>query len=233
MKILAVGAHPDDVELTCGGTLAKYYRRGDKIAIAVLTDGRVGSNTIPQNKLVEIRRKEAEASAKHIKAELIWMGYPDQFLFNTEETRKAMIDVVRKVSPDVILAPSLSDYHSDHVIASQLCIDARTMAHIKLIRTEFEPCEKTPHLYFVDTADGLGFTPDEFVDISDTIDVKKQMILEHRSQACFMHELWGMEFESVVEVTARYRGFQAGVSYAEGFQVCRLQPRVTIKNLLP
>lgn len=233
MKILAVGAHPDDIEIRCAGTLAKYYRRGDKITMVVVTDGRVGSNTIPQDKLVKVRRKEAEASAKHINAELIMMGYPDQFLFNTEETRKAMIDVIRKVSPDVILAPSLSDYHSDHVIAGQLCIDARTMAVIKLIKTDFEPCEKTPHLYFVDTAAGLGFTPEEFVDISDTIDVKKQMLLEHRSQVNFMYELRGAEFESMVEVTARYRGLQAGVRYAEGFQICKLQPRVTIKNLLP
>ena len=71
MKILAVGAHPDDIEIRCAGTLAKYYRRGDKITMVVVTDGRVGSNTIPQDKLVKVRRKEAEASAKHIKAELI------------------------------------------------------------------------------------------------------------------------------------------------------------------
>jgi len=209
MNILAVGAHPDDVELTCAGTLAKYQRRGDKIYIAVLTDGGVGSNKIPQDKLVIIRRKEAEASAKHINAELIWMGYPDQFLFNNEETRKSRIDIVRKVAPDVILAPPLYDYH------------------------KFKPCQKTPHLYFVDTIDGLGFIPDNFVDIQDTIEIKKQMLLEHHSQACFMQDIWGMDFENIVEVTARYRGFQAGIKYAEGFQVCKLQPRVTLKNLLP
>jgi len=233
MKVLAVGAHPDDIESSCGGTLAKYSQRGDMVYIAVVTNGEVGSNEIPQDELIEIRHREAKNAAEVIGAHLIWMGYPDQFLFNTEESRKKMIDVFRQVAPDVVLTLSPNDYHTDHITTSKLCFDARTMASIKYIQSRNKPIKHIPHLYYVDTACGIGFEPEEFVDISDTISIKKEMLSKHESQIKFIKELWGIDLIERVEIIGRYRGLQAGVQYAEAFANCKIHPRVTHKSMLP
>lgn len=95
MKVLAVGAHPDDLEILCVGTLAKYAQRGDSVTMAVATNGEVGSPTLCKAEIAEIRRHEAEASAAVIGAHLIWMNYPDEFLFSTEETRLTFLNMVR------------------------------------------------------------------------------------------------------------------------------------------
>ena len=80
MNILGIGCHPDDLEVFCGGTLAKYSQRGDKVFMAIATDGRIGSETLPPKKIVSVRKKEAQESAKVIGAELIWHGFEDQAL---------------------------------------------------------------------------------------------------------------------------------------------------------
>src|SRR5262245_1703278 len=103
MKVLAVGAHPDDIEFLCAGTLAKYKRLGHEVAMAIATNGEVGSSTLPKAEIAAIRKKEAAASAAVIGAEFHWLGYPDEFLFNSEESRLRFIDLVRAVRPDIII----------------------------------------------------------------------------------------------------------------------------------
>lgn len=233
MRILAVGAHPDDMEISCSGTLAKYSQRGDEVFIAIVTNGEVGSNEIPKNELIKTRRQEAEAAAGIIRAELIWIGYPDHSLFNSEETRRRMIDVFREVEPDVVFTHSPYDYDTDHITTSRLCVDARTMASIKYIETKHKPSKYIPHLYYVDTAGGIGFEPEEFVNISDTISIKKQMLSKHQSQLRFMKQLWNVDLIERLEIIGRYRGLQAGIKYAEAFVNCKIHPRVTHKSRLP
>ena len=121
MKILAVGAHPDDVELLCAGTLAKYKRQGHEVALAIATNGEVGSSTLPKAEIAAVRRAEAEASAAVIGAEFHWLGYPDEFLFNDADTRLRFIDLVRQVRPDLILCHDPeNDYHPDHVTSGRI-----------------------------------------------------------------------------------------------------------------
>src|SRR5690625_1599587 len=102
MHILAIGAHPDDVELQCGGTLAKYAQRGDHVTIAIATNGNVGSPTLSKDEIAAVRKAEAKRSAEVIGADLIWMDFPDEWLFNDPTTRLRFIDAIREARADVI-----------------------------------------------------------------------------------------------------------------------------------
>ena len=103
MNILAVGAHPDDVEINCAGTLAKYAAQGHKVFIASATDGGVGSAVMSREEIIRVRAKEAAASAAVINAEFIGLGYEDEMFFEDREARLKFIDLVRYCKADVII----------------------------------------------------------------------------------------------------------------------------------
>ena len=105
MKVMAFGAHPDDIEISCSGTLAKYKGQGHDVAIVCVTNGEVGSPTLSKEEISVIRRKEAENSAKVIGAKFFWLNYPDEFLFNVSEVRLNFIETIRQFNPDIIIAP--------------------------------------------------------------------------------------------------------------------------------
>jgi LmbE family N-acetylglucosaminyl deacetylase len=126
MKVLAVGAHPDDLEFLSAGTLAKYKRLGHEVAIAIATNGEVGSSTLPKAEIAALRRAEAAASAAVIGAEFHWLGYPDEFLFNNAETRLRFIDLVRAVRPDLVICHDPeNDYHPDHTTSGRCSVATR------------------------------------------------------------------------------------------------------------
>src|ERR1700721_2913107 len=180
MRVLAVGAHPDDLEILCAGTLAKYAARGDRVIMAVATNGEVGSPTLAKSEIAEIRRGEAKASTDVIGAEFIWMNYPDEFLFSTEHTRLDFLNVVRRARPDVILTHAPSDYHPDHRATGQIIWDIRVMTTVPNIKTQAPPCEKIPEIYYFDTVAGIDFTPQFYVDVTETFALKKKMSVSHK-----------------------------------------------------
>ena len=142
MRVLAIGAHPDDLEMLCAGTLAKYAARGDHITMAVATNGEVGSPTLTKEEIAETRKAEAMAAADVIGAELVWMNHPDEFLFSNEHTRLHFLNVVRQSRPDVILTHAPSDYHPDHRATGQIVWDIRVMTTVPNIKTQAPPCGK-------------------------------------------------------------------------------------------
>jgi len=87
MNILAIGAHPDDVETSCGGTLAKYAKLGHKVFTATATNGNVGSATLPMDEIAAIRKEEARRAAAHIGAEYVCLDYDDEMFFEDKEAR--------------------------------------------------------------------------------------------------------------------------------------------------
>ncbi len=226
MRILAVGAHPDDVEGLCGGTLAKRAERGDHVAIAVATNGEVGSNTLPKDEIAAIRRQESAAAAAVIGAESIWMDYPDEFLFSTRKSRLDFLNMVRRVRPDVILTHSPTDYHPDHRTTSQILWDIRVMTTVPNIETEAAPCEVIPEIYYFDTLAGIDFTPEFFVDITASFEKKKQMLACHHSQVSFSKAQYDMDALKHIEYIARFRGLQCGIPMAEGFKASPTWPRL-------
>src|SRR5512147_2177547 len=103
MRVLAFGPHPDDVEFYCSGTLAKYKAQGHDVGVAVMTRGDVGSPTLSREEIAAVREKEARAASAIIGAEFFWLGYDDEFVYDTPEVRRCVIDVLRDFKPDVVL----------------------------------------------------------------------------------------------------------------------------------
>ncbi|HEU4752993.1 MAG TPA: PIG-L family deacetylase, partial [Armatimonadota bacterium] len=95
MNVLAVGAHPDDLEILCAGTLARCARRGDRVTMLIMTDGSAGHAEIPAVELAAIRQREARAAAERIGAEFVWLGLRDEFVFNDEPTRLLLLNIIR------------------------------------------------------------------------------------------------------------------------------------------
>jgi LmbE family N-acetylglucosaminyl deacetylase len=233
MRVLAVGAHPDDLEILCGGTLAKYARRGDHVTMAVATNGEVGSPTLPKEEIAKIRREEALASAKLIGADLVWMNYTDEFLFSNAESRLNFVNLVRKARPDLILTHAPVDYHPDHRTTGQILWDIRVMTTVPNITTAEPPCERIPEIYYFDTVAGIDFVPQFYVDISETFELKKEMLACHKSQSTWLQNQYGMDYMQFIEYISRYRGLQCGTRYAECFQVSPTWPKWSKPALLP
>jgi bacillithiol biosynthesis deacetylase BshB1 len=124
VTILAIAAHRDDVELTCGGTLAKSAKQGHRTAILDLTRGEMGSRGS-----AEIREQEAARAAGILGiAERVNLGFPDAGIHNTDETRTAVVQVIRRLQPQVVLAPAFGGRHPDHRITAELVRDACFLA---------------------------------------------------------------------------------------------------------
>ena len=232
-SILAFGAHPDDVEVLCAGTLAKYHKLGNKISMAVVTNGGAGHPTMLPEEIIEIRKKEAVESAKIINAELHWLDIDDQFLIDDRKTRTIFINVIRKSNPDVVLAPHQDDYHHDHRMTGELVFKTIVTAHLPGVKTDVKPCESIPVLYYYDSVNGLNFIPDFYVDITDTIEIKKEMLSKHESQLAAMREILKADLIGILEINALYRGLQCNTKYAEGFKKADSFLMTSSQRLLP
>jgi len=233
MRVLAVGAHPDDLEILCAGTLAKYAQRGDHISMAVATNGEVGSATLSQKEIANIRHGEAAAAAKVIGADFYWMNYPDEFLFSTEQTRLAFLDLVRQARPDAIITHAPTDYHPDHRTAGGILWDIRVITTVPNIKTTHPPCERIPEVFYMETLAGIDFVPQHYVDISETFALKREMLACHKSQSSWLENQYKISYLEMIEITGRYRGFQCGVKYAEGLQSSSTWPKLSNEHLLP
>ncbi len=233
MKIMAFEAHPDDIELSCAGTLAKYKALGHDVAIVCVTNGEVGSPTLPKEEIAAVRRKEAENSANVIGAEFFWLGYPDEFLFNNPDVRLNFIETIRRFAPDIIIATDKdNDYHPDHTTTGQIVWDTHVMTTVPNIKTKTKPCGKIADIYFMDTVAGINFLPDFYVDISDYWDQKQQMVECHKSQAEWLMDQYNASLVENAALHSRFRGYQAGCQYAEGFRKAKFFPESTDKESL-
>ena len=234
-RIIAFAAHPDDIEFLCAGTLAKYKASGWDVGIVISTNGEVGSPTLSKPEIAAVRKKEAEASAALIGAEFFWLGYPDEFLFNTREVRLHFINVIRQFRPDIIITLDKdSDYHPDHTTTGQIIWDTHVMVTVPNIETDAPPCDKIPEIFYMDTVMGVNFTPEFYVDISDHWQTKADMISCHVSQDAWMQDQYGVTCVEFGQTQSRFRGFQAGCRYAEAFRRPKFFPG-SVKNdaLLP
>jgi len=238
MNILAVGAHPDDIEINCAGTLAKYAAQGHKIFICTATNGNIGSATLPKDEIAAIRKAEAAKSAAIIGAEYLCLDYDDEFLYDTPEVRVKFINMVRHCSPDVILTHYPHDYNPDHERTGKIITDIQVMYPIAKIQTEEAPFDKRPAVYYFEPAKGMNFIPTDYVDITEHFETKRQMFACHQSQVQWMDDNYqGLNmkdsFMDSINITSRYRGMQCGVKYAEGFIRCNDAYKMTAERLLP
>ena len=233
LRVLAIGCHPDDLEILCGGTLARFAAEGHPVTMAVVANGDKGHFEIPSEELARLRASELARSAAVIGAETITVGIPDGEVYSDQATRLKTIDVVRRARPDLIITHDPNDYYGDHTAVSQLACDASFLAAASLLSTAHPATDKIPPVYFMETVMGLRFEPQQYVDITDTMETKLEMLSQHQSQLTWLRQHHGVDILENVRTVARFRGLQCGVKYAEGFRVHSVWGRVVTKRLLP
>ncbi|MFE1099904.1 PIG-L deacetylase family protein [Nocardiopsis alba] len=225
MRVLAIGAHPDDIEILAAGTLAKYRGAGGDVAMCVLTDGSLGADSGGRSEISDIRRAEACEAAEIIDASLYRITRPDGFLFDDTDVRGEVAEVIRDFRPSVILTHAPDDYHADHRTTGAITFAARQLAAARPHSSTSPAIETLPRLFYMDNLALTGGTPDIWVDISDFIEVKRAMIRCHRSQNALVRRSEGIDYVDYVERQALLRGLQCGVPHAEGFRCATGFPR--------
>jgi LmbE family N-acetylglucosaminyl deacetylase len=198
--ILAIGAHPDDIEFGCGGTLIKYSRKHHRIFLLVMTEG--GSGDPATTRVAEQMDSKKILGAEHIH----WGGYADTHLVVDQELIAKIENVIKDVKPDFIFCNFPDDTHQDHRHLAQAVMSAT-----RYIR----------NVLFYEGPTTQNFRPHVFVDIADTLDLKINALKAHRSQVMKTN----IEDLSIVEVarsSANFRGIQGRVKFAEAFHSLRL-----------
>jgi len=235
MKVLAIGCHPDDLEIGCGGTLALYAEQGHDVFMCHVANGDMGHAVIQAVELARIRTTEAEASGKILGAEKVFnIDVPDLFVnSHDEEQVRKVVEVIRIVRPDVIITHSPDDYMRDHCETSKLVFNASFSSSIPHYLTESGQWQTIAPVYYMDTLAGVGFLPEEYTDITETLEIKLAALEKHESQLKWMRDHDGIDFLDFVRTVSKFRGLQCGVKYAEGFRLCKSWPRFSVKRLLP
>jgi bacillithiol biosynthesis deacetylase BshB1 len=217
LDVLAIGSHPDDVELGCGGTVALLSERGLKVGIVHLTHGEAGTRGT-----VEERRAEAEAAAALLKVEeLVFLDCGDGGLRTGPDEEDALIQVLRRYRPDLILGPSPSDRHPDHGRAHRLVAAA---SYYSGLTSRGDSAPHRPAAVF-SYMQHDPFEPSFIVDVSSTWHIKLEALAAYGSQ---LHQpgigrdepptkVASPEFRAAVEGRAQHFGLAVGAAYGEPF----------------
>lgn len=218
-RILAIVAHPDDAELLCAGTLARARSEGAAIAVCVLCQGDKGQPRDAIDELATLRSEEMRAAAELLQAELYCGGVPDSMLADDAETRKLVIEVLRRFRPSLLLAHAPEDYHTDHRAASALAETCSWLCASRGQAAEGLPLEQPPEVWWMDTVGMQQFAPDLYVDISPFASLKQQMLSCHRSQISRSGDADFAPLSEVLHHQMHARGLQSGVDAAEAYRV--------------
>ena len=211
MRILAVGAHPDDIEIFMIGFLLACKKLNYEIHLIVATDGTLGGTG--QLNLKKIRYEETKKALKKINNP-IFLDLPDGFLGYENEHQIKIKKYIENIKPDLIVTHDPNDYHSDHKKLSKM--------------VSFAAGHYTPVMY-CDTLMGINFVPDYYVDITDFYKYKVQAILKHKSQK-------PKRFVNLINLMNSYRAAQCNAPighYAESFKFCSSFPFSDIREYLP
>ena len=197
MQVLAVGAHPDDVELGCGATLLRHVARGDTVTVLVMTAGQRGQVDGMS------RQAEQEDAATQLGATLRWGGFTDGSVPDGPEAITVIDDVVAATGAEVLYTHATDDTHQDHrATATASLAAARRLSSV----LQYE------------TPSTQRFEPTIYVDVFETLEAKLGALRSHLSQV--VRE--GPVDLEAIEAQARFRGFQGRIRYAEAFEAARL-----------
>lgn len=221
LDILAFGAHPDDVELGCGGTLIASVQSGKKVGVIDLTLGELGTRGS-----VAERRMEAANAAKILGASIrVNLELPDGFFVNDQDTQLQIIAMIRKYQPEIVLCNALEDRHPDHGRAAALVSDASFLSGLSKIQTleDGKPQKAWRPKYLFHYIQSRYLQPDFVFDISKQIDLKMESVLAHKTQFFDPNNqesntfISSNSFLEFVKGRSKEFGQQIGVDYAEGF----------------
>lgn len=213
MKILAIGAHPDDLEIFCFGTLTAWRAMGADLALAIATDGAAGGD-LPPDDLARIRRAEAIEGAKALRTTPVFLDFPDGALFADAALISTLGKLIADERPDLVVTHAPNCYHADHRALSMAVSQAVSF--------------KAP-LLVMDTLVGTGFQPTIWVDVTPHWPAKEQAILCHQSQN-------PARFVEAANKQAAFRASECNqptTARAEAFRFDPRFPFADIRNLLP
>jgi len=233
MNVLAVGAHPDDLEILCAGTLARFARQGNEVSMAYACRGDKGHFEIEPDELAKIRTKEARDSAAVIGAASLRLGIDDLELRVERPNVMRFVDLIRRTRPDIIITHHPEDYMPDHTVTSKLVFDASFIATLPHTKTRHRHWQKVTPIYYMDTLAGVNFEPCEYVDITESLQTKLEMLRKHSSQIEWLRNHDKIDIIEFVKTVARFRGLQSGTKYAEGFRRAHAWGRNTTERHLP
>lgn len=221
IDILAIGAHPDDVELGCGATIVKEVSKGKKVGILDLTRGELGTRGS-----AEIRDVEAADAAEVLGAVFRHnLKFADGFIVNNEASILEIIKIIRKYQPDIVLCNAIDDRHIDHAKASKLASDACFLSGLKKLETIMEGNNQNPwrpkHVYHY--IQWKNIEPDFVVDVTGFIDKKVEAVFAFKSQFYDenskepMTAISSDNFKQSLTYRAMDLGRIIGVEHGEGF----------------
>ena len=200
MNILAIGAHPDDLEFGCAGALVKYSQKNHKVYLMILTGGELGGEK-------SVRKKEQIVASKIIgAAKIFWGEYEDTKLPLNRDLILSIEKCIREIKPNFIFVNYYQDTHQDH-----RNLTLATLSATRYIR----------NVLFYEVPTTQNFTPNVFIDIKNVIKTKKKALKAHQSQV-LKTNIQDLSITEVMISTANYRGVQGRVAYAEGFMSERL-----------
>jgi LmbE family N-acetylglucosaminyl deacetylase len=207
-NILAVGAHADDVEIGCGGTVAMHVQNGDNVILLVMAESSYAYYDGTVLRTVEEGKVEEMNAAKILGAKLINLGFETKNVPYSSESIEAINKVIDDYNIDTIYTHWYHDTHQDHSRTTQSVISAGRYVRNILV---YEPEYPAGRSY-------LGFWNQYYVDITSTFEIKMNALNCHKSQI----KKYGNFFMGAVEARARHRGYEIGTRYAECFEVLRL-----------
>ncbi|MCF2487605.1 bacillithiol biosynthesis deacetylase BshB1 [Dyadobacter sp. CY347] len=228
LDILAITAHPDDVELCCAGTLLSQIALGKKVGIVDLTRGELGTRGTPEGRIQEAKNAAAIMNI----AIRDNVGLADGFFANNEAHQKAIISYIRKYQPDIVITNAVGDRHPDHGRAGQLVSDSCFYSGLRMVKTFDEQGNEQeawrPKQVF-HTVQDRYITPDFIVDITDVHDKKVEAIRAFESQFFVpsynsdepQSYISSPDFLEFVIARAREMGHAIGVTFGEGFTTSR------------
>ena len=228
LHILAIHAHPDDVEFQCAGTLALLAAAGHEISIVTMTAGDCGSRELGPEVIARIRRQEALDSAELIGASYGCLEFADLSIVVDNDSKRRVTETIRHHRPDVVLTAPPADYMDDHEATSRLVRDGCFNASCPNYATrQWDPAvatEKIPHLIYMDPIEGTDtwgapVEPQFYVDITNTFETKRKMLTCHKSQREWLKSQHGVdEYLDSQRRWSEQRGAEVGVGMAEAFR---------------
>ncbi|MFO0428617.1 MAG: PIG-L deacetylase family protein [Planctomyces sp.] len=241
LHVLAIHAHPDDIEFQCAGALLRLKELGCRISVATMTPGDGGSAEHGPEEISAIRRAEAGAAAKIMGAGYTCLEFRDLSICFDNDSRRRMTEFLRRTTPNIILTAPPVDYMHDHEITSALVRDACFNASVPNYRTrQWDPAPATksiPWLYYVDPVEGTDHfgnrQPVDFaIDVSAVYETKKAALACHASQREWLRRQHGIdEYMDACDRWSLARGKEHGVLHAEGFRQYKGHPHPT-QNIL-
>lgn len=222
--VLGIFAHPDDAEIMAAGTLSLLQKAGWNVHIATVTPGDKGTAELSREEISRIRRAEAVRSAAILGGVYHCLEGEDIYILYDRENINKVTGLLRKVRPDLVFTASPADYMGDHEITARIVQTACFASGIRNMDSA-EPClENVPALYYCDPMEGkdmLGHPvlPSIYVDISEEMALKEQMLACHESQRSWLAKHHKMdEYILAMKRFSALRGAEKGVSYSEGFR---------------